>query len=771
MLRSTVVLVRRPPWRSRAVLTSILCCGLLTVATTPAHAAERGFELVTPPGGLNHTAQGLAAQPDGHGFYWRGVGGEQTADPAANDGALGDVFLAHRAAQEWATTWLTPNPEGRVAAETSIGLPGMRADGFVFTTTGAWSIEGAEDYPRALFRGDGAASTLLSAAPWTAEQAGLNDSQWTVSEDLSSTVFATTARLHPDDTDSAEDLYLRRGDELLLLSRRSDGTAENSTTKPFLPEAYAGNKAGTFADGTLAFSSQSRSGFPVSQGAAPVSPDGRAVVFSTTAQLDPADTDTRADLYLWREGHGVRLLSDDERSARGCPGVTGSTTDCTAATADVSFVGMSEDASIVYLRSREGLVDDDTDGGNDIYRYRVDAPAGQRLTRATGPAVSNAVWPVSVTPLGQLFFAATDRLGVDPPTGTAPVLYRWDGTTIVTVTTLAENDIFQGAALRAYGIASGTPAQRAVRATAHGSALLFRTVGALDPADTDGADDLYLWRAGKGVTRVSGDGPSPIFVGSDGSGPTGATFLGRGGGRATNADASRVFFASPDVLTADAGDNGRPKLYEWRDGTGISLLSPPGAHAGGVTYVDNDVTGDNVFFMTEDALVSADTDGGAIDTYVARIGGGFAEPTLAEPCAGDACQGGPRPRPVAPPVGSVGFAGAGDASPPPLASGKPKVRAPKMVRGTRATLRVTVPGPGRVRTSGSGLTRTSRTATKAGRYTARVRLTTRARATLKRKRRLTKSVRVSFAPRGQKTHTQTVRVTFATAKKTTKKGR
>ena len=161
---------------------------------------------------------------------------------------------------------------------------------------------------------------------------------------------------------------------------------------------------------------------------------------------------------------------------------------------------MSEDASVIYLRTREGLVDGDTDGGNDIYQYRVGAPAGSRLTRATGTGTSDAVYPVSVTADGQLFFAATDRLGSDPPSGTGAVLYRWDGATIVTVSALTDDDIFTvpWRDLVGDGIASPAPAQRAVRATADGSALLFRTTAALDPADTDSAADLYLWRAGAG---------------------------------------------------------------------------------------------------------------------------------------------------------------------------------------------------------------------------------------------------------------------------------
>jgi hypothetical protein len=91
---------------------------------------------------------------------------------------------------------------------------------------------------------------------------------------------------------------------------------------------------------------------------------------------------------------------------------------------------------------------------------------------------------------------------------------------------------------------------------------------------------------------------------------------------------------------------------------------------------------------------------------------------------------------------------------------KPKVSKPKAIRGTQATLRVALPSAGRLRTSGSGLARAVRTASKAGTYTVRVRLTERARKTLQRKRRLKVTVRVVFTPLGGRDLTVTARLTF-----------
>ena len=119
---------------SRAVAAVALAGAVAAGSASPAlAAADRGFELVGPPDGLGYTVQGFAAQPDGEALYWTGVGGEQTVDPAPADGGLGDIFLARRSAEGWASTWLTPDPAGKPAPRAAAeGLPGMRADGFMF---------------------------------------------------------------------------------------------------------------------------------------------------------------------------------------------------------------------------------------------------------------------------------------------------------------------------------------------------------------------------------------------------------------------------------------------------------------------------------------------------------------------------------------------------------------------------------------------------------------------------------------------------------------
>lgn len=110
-------------------------------------------------------------------------------------------------------------------------------------------------------------------------------------------------------------------------------------------------------------------------------------------------------------------------------------------------------------------------------------------------------------------------------------------------------------------------------------------------------------------------------------------------------DGARLFFNSFAPLVA-ADTNGLQDVYQWEaGGTGdceavdgcVSLISDGGAPFSS-EFVDADPSGSNVFFETAASLVPSDPDN-ANDIYVARVGGGIAEPPPAPPaCEGSACQ-------------------------------------------------------------------------------------------------------------------------------------
>jgi hypothetical protein len=105
-------------------------------------------------------------------------------------------------------------------------------------------------------------------------------------------------------------------------------------------------------------------------------------------------------------------------------------------------------------------------------------------------------------------------------------------------------------------------------------------------------------------------------------------------------DDGRVFFQSPDDLTPDAS-NGKTDIYEWLD-DGQRFLLSSGTAGGNSYFADATPDGTNVFFITDEKLVSEDEHADS-DVYDARVDGGLASqntPRASVPeCEGDECQG------------------------------------------------------------------------------------------------------------------------------------
>ncbi|HXR30809.1 MAG TPA: hypothetical protein VN752_06680, partial [Solirubrobacterales bacterium] len=102
-------------------------------------------------------------------------------------------------------------------------------------------------------------------------------------------------------------------------------------------------------------------------------------------------------------------------------------------------------------------------------------------------------------------------------------------------------------------------------------------------------------------------------------------------------------------------------VYEWNDGA-LSLLTP-GTGDSGFAIVGPTRTGESVFFTTGERLVGWDGDA-ARDIYVARVGGGFAEPAPAPAgCEGEGCRGAGSGTSQASGAGTAVFEGPGDAAP------------------------------------------------------------------------------------------------------------
>src|SRR5207245_7618726 len=100
-------------------------------------------------------------------------------------------------------------------------------------------------------------------------------------------------------------------------------------------------------------------------------------------------------------------------------------------------------------------------------------------------------------------------------------------------------------------------------------------------------------------------------------------------------------------------ENGVEDVYEWeqvetgschseeREGGCVYLLSS-GTSPDPSFYLDNDESGENVFFATKAGLVKGDTDD-SYDVYDARVGGGFPEPQPPAECGGTCRSAGTAP--------------------------------------------------------------------------------------------------------------------------------
>jgi hypothetical protein len=125
--------------------------------------------------------------------------------------------------------------------------------------------------------------------------------------------------------------------------------------------------------------------------------------------------------------------------------------------------------------------------------------------------------------------------------------------------------------------------------------------------------------------------------------------------RGVSSDGRRVFFDTPDSLVPQ-DINGVRDVYEWDEGEVHLISGGTGSH--GSYFLDNNGTGNDVFFTTTDSLAVGDTDEG-YDVYDARIGGSVEPPPLAH-CTGEECQGAPTPPPALGLPTSTTFVGAGD---------------------------------------------------------------------------------------------------------------
>ena len=218
-------------------------------------------------------------------------------------------------------------------------------------------------------------------------------------------------------------------------------------------------------------------------------------------------------------------------------------------------------------------------------------------------------------------------------------------------------------------------------------------------------------------------------------------------------DDGRVFFVSTDRLTS-ADTSAAPDVYVYENGA-PQLLSA-GTRRPTTSSTTPTTAADGVI-STPNRLVAQDVDDD-FDIYAVRAGGGFLTSTLSPPCTGESCQGPPSLLPAFAGAATVTFTGRGN---PPAPGPAPKVTVSKVkaVTGSSGTLRVKVPGKGRLSVSGTGVMKATEVS-KAQTVSLKVVLTATSRKALRKKRSLTMHPRIVFTPSDGSPVTVTVSLRF-----------
>jgi hypothetical protein len=463
-----------------------------------------------------------------------------------------------------------------------------------------------------------------------------------------------------------------------------------------------------------------------------VSEDGERIYFQNG--LDHCTNSDRTCQVYMREGGATTF----DVSASEC------TRDCGADASSDKFLWANPAGDVALIESCAKLTDASapatscpyktvqTTDNFKLYRWDRNQPGGARLIDiSVDNEPSDGSQPQGLDLVGAsddgntIFFVANGQIvsGEPAPTlgGTTPTgmkLYRWThngGSPRV-------DYLAPYVSIHGRNLTNTTPAseinrdnvsddpninRRFRRVTPGGRYLMITTPLALDPAvDRDPDIDAYRWDEAGGWVCASCQEPGAPSAGDN---ETSRPHLDRSHFLYSSssdwptwtmsADGQRIFFSSLDALVPEDtnGEVDCPRtywrdlgfaagsswacedVYEWHDGT-VSLLSG-GDQPSPSIFVGADPDGRNVHFTTAQRLVGWDTDT-ATDVYVARSGGGFAEPDPVPPtCEGEACRGAGSEAPNTTGAGSAVFQGPGNPRP------QTQTRKPRCPRGKRKVTR------------------------------------------------------------------------------------
>ncbi|HEY7630564.1 MAG TPA: hypothetical protein VH817_07685 [Thermoleophilaceae bacterium] len=620
---------------------------------------NRGYEEVTPPEKNGAIALGGIPSTDGNSAEYYSLG----SLPGNQSSTQANVLRATRTATGWTSTDLTPPPNLNPA-------PALLTQGPMFSTpdlgttifstvlsynAGDNDPDDLRGYPNGhsdLYKSTGIGNMdFLSTGPEAGAGTGPFEAtfDW-ASADASHVVFSTGEALtdaaaatpiQPDSTGSyGQYLYDRTGGQTHTVNVDDAGDLLN----PY--GAVLGH--GWFISGN----GLSPNIYAVTTNA--ISTDGSKIFFESPP---PTPYGTQQFIsHLWVRTNNATTVQIDSPSA-------------TDPADSATYEGAASDGSKVFFTTTQQLTGDDTDTAKDLYEYNTNTQVTTRLSGgASDPAGSGLDGVVAISNDGShVWFIAESALASGASDGSHN-LYVYDtvADTINYIAPVSDTDA-DPLSVNGPSLVNQADFSRPAIPTANGSVLVFTSNADLTGDNSSGFSEVYRYvTATKTLTCVSCVNGVTHRGNADLGGTVGGSYRPPGQSTAITSDGSKVFFDTPDALVP--GDvnaataptvNRSIDVYEWSAGTVSLISSGHGTRASGLSGVTPN--GSDVLFQTTESLVPQDTDGGAVDVYDARVGGGFPAPAgPIPPCDDSSCHQGSGLTPFFPTPLSQTFIGPGN---------------------------------------------------------------------------------------------------------------
>jgi hypothetical protein len=578
---------------------------------------------------------------------------------------VGNEYMAIRTGQAgtpgWATHAITPPEQpltfpAVVAASDSLWQDELSPDlntGVVLSWTPLTDAPDVRDvdnlYRRTDLRTPGADATydLLTACPLCAgtplppisDVAQLPRAA-SASADFSHITFESAQPLVAGATAGNTNLYEWVNGKLRFVGILPDGSAAQASTAG--QDAGAGNNA-------LRHSSHT------------ISADGSRIIFT---DVSTGDQQATGNLYVRINGTSTLQINASERTdcADHDP-CSGTPEPDPAGPQSAAFQTASTDGSRVFFITSEQLTDTPLHNTAGLYMYDANAPTGHHLTVITvdhEPAdIPNSVRGViGASDDGHyVYFISGGQLVAGQPFLDADIgIYEWhDGSISYIGRHGAVDDIVPSF----WGLGPTV-----ARVTPDGRHVLFQssTGAGLTGYDSNNHVELYLYSADSHELQCVSCRPdgSPAQGNATGISRTftGGTNTSSHVNRPMSDDGSKVFFTTTDSLVS-RDTNGKSDVYEFDSASGTVHLLSSGTDNSDSFFMDASASGNDAFFVTQQALSKWDVDQ-SYDLYDARVGGGLPDPTSSIPCSDDACRGAPSGGAVLAPSGSETLHGGGN---------------------------------------------------------------------------------------------------------------